>query len=325
MRTFPEIVQRHRRSTKDVEPRRALWYWNEKVFESQLDIDSPSRFHFSGQLEFAQLGPAGLFIVEADAQFIRRSRALAAQRQVPGYMLVQVQSGQLRLEQHGRCACLAAGGLVLIDLSAPLEMELSRSRSVGLFFRQDWLRNWIPAPQKISTLPFRSESGWGAALAAALTCLGTEGNAPLALPAGIVAEQMAALLSLAAGTDVQETTAAQKLLHRIQRTIRNRCFEAGLTPGAIAEEHGISKRYLHHLLASGSTTFTRELMQARLQMAHRMLSDIHFDTLSVAQVSARCGFVEPGHFARRFRRAFGMTPTQFRAARRRGMTVPTEK
>jgi len=317
MLALQEVSARYKLSTTDVEPRRALTYWNEHVFEARLEIDSPARPCFSGQLEFAPFGPAGLFIIEADAQVVRRTPALTVRKQVPGYLLFHMRSGQLRFTQHGRTACVAAGDCALVDLGAPFDMEMTRTRSISMFFKHEWLRNWIPAPQNIVARVFDARSGWGAALAAALASLETMHEEPLALPEGAVAEQIAALLALAAGPSARQLTATGKLFNRIQRTIRDRCHEPGLDPATVAAEHGISRRYLHHLFACSSTTFGSELMRMRLELAHRMMSDARFDALSVSEISARCGFVEPSHFARRFRKAFGMGPTEFRAARRR--------
>jgi len=53
----------------------------------------------------------------------------------------------------------------------------------------------------------------------------------------------------------------------------------------------------------------------RLESAQRLLSDKRYDALSVSEVAARCGFLEPSHFARRFRKAFGLGPTEFRTSR----------
>ncbi len=88
--------------------------------------------------------------------------------------------------------------------------------------------------------------------------------------------------------------------------------ESGLTPTAIAEMNGISKRYLHYLFAQTDTTFGSELMRVRLDAARRLLADHRYAALTVSDIAARCGFLEPSHFARRFRKAYGEGPTEFR-------------
>ena len=38
--------------------------------------------------------------------------------------------------------------------------------------------------------------------------------------------------------------------------------------------------------------------------------------LAIAEVAEKCGFSDPSHFARRFRKRFGVTPIQYRRALR---------
>lgn len=310
---------RQRWSTADVDSRHALAYWVETICRSflEIDIDSPDRNHFHGRLDQSELGPATLYVVEADTQTVRRTPTrIAHSRYSAGYFLLQLRAGQLRYQQYGRDTCIGTGDCLLVDCNAPYRLDcLSQTSSMALRFSHDWLRNWIPAPQNLAGVPFRANSGWSGALCAALANLDIGQDEELALPPGTVAEQIAALFALAAGPEAQASTGSEKLFARIRRTIRDRCSEAGLSPGAVADDHGISKRYLHYLCAHSGTTFRNELMRVRLEIAQRLLSDRRFDSLSVSEVSARCGFVEPSHFARRFREAFGHGPTEFRNSR----------
>jgi AraC family transcriptional regulator, positive regulator of tynA and feaB len=315
-----ERPRRQRWSTEDVESRHALAYWVDTICKSflEIDIDSPAR-HFHGSLAQSELGPATLYVVAADTQSIRRTRARIAHSRYAGYFLLQLRAGQLRFQQYGRDSCIETGDCVLVDCNAPYRLEcLPATRSVALRFSQEWLRNWIPSPESLAGRPLRSGTGWSNALCAVLANLDIEREEELALPESTVAEQIAALLALAAGPDAQASTGSDKLFNRVRRTLRDRCHEQGLSPATVADEHGISKRYLHYLCAHASTTFREELMRMRLDCAHRLLSDRRYDALSVIEVTARCGFVEPSHFARRFRKAFGLGPTEFRALSARG-------
>ncbi len=176
---------------------------------------------------------------------------------------------------------------------------------------QQWLKNWIPEPEGLVGRPFRNGAGWSTPLSSALACLDTDKDS-LALPEGVVAEQIAALFALAAGPQIHASSGTEKLLQRIRSSIRERCHEPGLAPSAIADMNGISKRYLHYLFAQTQTTFGNELMRMRLEAAKRLLSDQRYAALTVSEIAARCGFLEPSHFARRFRKGFGVGPTEFR-------------
>jgi AraC-like DNA-binding protein len=305
-------------STGDVEARHALAYWVDTICKSflEIDIDSPDHPHFHGQLEQTGLGPAMLYVIEADTQHIKRTPARIAQSRYPGYFLLQLRAGQMRFQQHGRECYAETGDIVLVDCNAPYQLECHlTTRTVAVRFAQDWLKNWIPAPHELACRPIRREFAWSNVLAAVFANLPSTLNEDLALPPGAIAEQIAVLLALAAGPEIHAASPSDKLLARVRRTIRDRCHEPGLDPAAVADAHGISKRYLHYLCAHASTTFGAELMRMRLELAHRLLSDRRYTTLSICEVAARSGFIEPSHFARRFRKAYGQGPTTFRAAR----------
>jgi len=304
-------------ATTDVESRHALEYWVDTICTSflEIDIDSPDREHFSAKLDQRPFGPATLCIVEADAQNIRRTRARIARSRYATFFLLQLRTGHARFRQYGRDTQVRAGDCVLVDCREPYLLDcLSPTRSVALRFPDEWLRNWLPSPEQFAARPFSATAGWGAALAAALSTLDTDVDTELALPEGVVAEQIAALLALAAGPEGRASSARDKLLSRLTRTLRDRCHESRLAPGDVADAHGISKRYLHYLFAQNTTTFGKELMRVRLECGQRLLADRRFTSLSVSEISARCGFVEPSHFARRFRKQFGLGPTEFRSA-----------
>lgn len=307
---------RQRWSTADVEARDALAYWVDTICKSflEIDIDSPRRHRFHAQLEQSTLGPATLNIIEADSQNIRRTPARIAHSRYDGYFVLHLRAGQLSFQQYGRESYLAAGDCVLIDCNAPYRLVCRQAtRSVVVRCPRDWLRNWIAVPESLAGRPLRPDGGWSATLASALANLDTEGTADLALPESVIAEQIAALLALAAGPYARVERRSEKLLKRILGTLRARCHEPGLTPAEVAQAHGISKRYLHHLFAQRASTFGDELMRMRLAHAYRLLSDPRFAELNVSEVAARCGFLESSHFARRFRKAYGSAPTEFRA------------
>jgi AraC family transcriptional regulator, positive regulator of tynA and feaB len=320
MLVTPDRPARLQWSTADVDSRHALAYWVDTICESflEIDIDSPDRHQFRARLDQTELGPATLHLVEADTQIIRRTPARIAHTRYAGYFLLHLRAGRLCFEQYGRRSRIEAGDCVLIDCNAPYRLDcLNTTRSVALRFPREWLRNWLPAPESLAGSPLRSGTGWSTALGAALATLDTDREEELALPEGVVAEQIAALLALAAGPGARASRGSEKLLNRIRQTIRDRCHMPGLTPGDIAAANGISKRYLHYLFAHSNNTFGGELMRTRLECAHRLLSDTRYTAPAVSEVAARCGFVEPSHFARRFRKAYGVGPTQFRAARLR--------
>lgn len=306
---------RQRWSTGDVDSRHALAYWVDAVCKSfiEIDIDSPSRSHFRGHLERWELGPAMLHIIEADAQDVHRTHTRISHSQSGGgYILLNLRAGRMNFSQHGRQARVEAGDCVLVDCNVPYHLESEATRSVAIRFGSNWLQNWIPSPHSLACRSFRPNEPWSNTLCMALANLDAPDAENLALPASVVAEQIAALLALAGGSQAHAFTPSEKLLNRIRQSIRDRYYEPALDAGTVAAANGISKRYLHYLFAQASSTFGDELMQVRLERAKRLLADRRYEGLRVSEVAARCGFLEPSHFTRRFRQAFGVVPTTYR-------------
>jgi AraC-like DNA-binding protein len=82
----------------------------------------------------------------------------------------------------------------------------------------------------------------------------------------------------------------------------------GISFKAIAAQLHISQRYLHELLEERGLTFTRMVLEKRLDKAIAMLRDHGRDNLRISQIAYECGFNDLSYFNRRFRARFGETP-----------------
>jgi AraC family transcriptional activator of tynA and feaB len=139
------------------------------------------------------------------------------------------------------------------------------------------------------------------------------------LPSQVMADQMGALLALAAQElqghlpGVQAPNVQQRA--RIHACIEQRCPELQLTAADIAASLNLSPRTLHRTLAAHGETFGKKLIDARLDMASRMLRSRSFDRVTIAEIGKRAGFLDPSHFARVCRVRFGRTPRRLRRNR----------
>jgi AraC family transcriptional regulator, positive regulator of tynA and feaB len=307
-------------STEDVEPREALAYWRDSVCHAiiELGVEAPEGESFQARLEQYTLGPATVSLIEATQQRVERTRHAISRSRTASFHLLHLRAGQFQLEHGDGAALLHPGDCVLVDSTQPHTARCPLpTRCLIVQFPERWLRAWLPAPEEIVDRPLRPQHGWSSALAAALASLRPDDLDGLSLPRGVVAEQLAALLALSAGPTVPQRSSRDQLHARIVRTLHDRYYDPSLAPGAVASEHGISKRYLHFLFACARTTFGAELLGVRLQRAHHLLSDARFADVPIGDIAARCGFAEPSYFARCFRRHFGSAPGAYRAAVRR--------
>jgi AraC-like DNA-binding protein len=108
-----------------------------------------------------------------------------------------------------------------------------------------------------------------------------------------------------------------QLFARICGYIEARLTDANLSPKRIAEENGISVRYLYTLFSGRGMTVSGWVRKRRLLRSRAELDGA--DTrASITEIAYRWGLNDSAHFSRLFKASFGMSPTQYRSSRRLG-------
>jgi len=307
-------------STEDVQPRDALSYWRDSIGQVMLELDiEAAGGGFSAHLDQFSLGPATANFLRATSQSVARSRRCISRSSQEAFLLVHLRAGQFEFERHAEATLVRPGDCVLMDSRERYAVRCPQPTScVILHLPPQWLRGFLPRPEMIAGRVLRADRGWSAAVTAAIAALQPNEMSQLALPPGVVAEQVVSLLALAAGPEVAAGVSRPEQLNgRLYQGLRDRYHEIGLAPAAIAAELGISARYLHHLFAKQSTTFGRELLRIRLERARDLLGDRRCADAPIGDIAARCGFAEASHFARCFRSTFGFAPSDYRRRLRR--------
>jgi AraC-like DNA-binding protein len=91
-----------------------------------------------------------------------------------------------------------------------------------------------------------------------------------------------------------------------------------LSIAMVAGRQGVTPRYVHMLFEADGITFSEFVIGQRLVRAHRMLSDPRFARQTISAIALRVGFGDLSYFNRTFRRRFGTSPSDVRAAARSG-------
>jgi len=108
-----------------------------------------------------------------------------------------------------------------------------------------------------------------------------------------------------------------QLFARISGYIEARLKDANLSPKKIAEDNGISVRYLYTLFSGQGMTVSGWVQRRRLLRCRAELDGA--DTgASITEIAYRWGLNDSAHFSRLFKASFGMSPTQYRSSRRPG-------
>ena len=127
-----------------------------------------------------------------------------------------------------------------------------------------------------------------------------------------IARRIADLVAFAMQGGAHDSIATDSVRHsnlaRVKRIIRARLQDPDLTLTAIAQQCGISLRYLHRLFEAEGQTAQEYLRGERLQFARRMLETAAYQAITVTDVALASGFVNLSHFSTAFKNAFGCSP-----------------
>ena len=77
----------------------------------------------------------------------------------------------------------------------------------------------------------------------------------------------------------------------------------------LATRYGVSPRTVYQHFAKSGMSLAEKIKLTRLQHARRMLYDAKAGD-TVTSIALRCGFSNPGHFAREYRKIYGETPSE---------------
>lgn len=108
-------------------------------------------------------------------------------------------------------------------------------------------------------------------------------------------------------------TALDARRKQIKSFIRKSYARPDLSTEIIARELQITPRYLQMALASEGTTPSEYLKRYRLEASARRLRSSERGALSITEVALECGFNSSAYFSTEFKKAYGMTPRQYRA------------
>ncbi|MFB7905988.1 helix-turn-helix domain-containing protein [Kitasatospora sp. NPDC056076] len=278
----------------------------------------------AGRLASHRLGYVRISTLEADAARVSRTAALIARAPLTEPQVgvgVQV-SGRAVLEQDGRRAAVSAGGFVLYDTARPYSVDYPEGFRTHLFHLP---RRLLGVPEhelrQVAGTAVTPAEGYGSVLVPFLNALAAFAHsypAPVGdrLP-GSVADMLSTLVAQLAAVHTAEVPGApnEHLVRRVREHIDRNLADTDLSPETIARAHHISVRYLHRLFEGEGVTVSRLIQRRRLDACARELGRRGRTAPTVSAVAQRWGFVNPAHFSRAFRAAYGVSPREWRALR----------
>lgn len=271
--------------------------------------------------ELWDLGVATVFASTGTGFRLSRGRRHLRQEGPPIVALALQTLGAGRFGQGDHQDLVPAGRLMLVDLTRPYEFGWSEGGG-SMALQVPYDRLGLPADTVRRAAGRLGASALYPLVHQHLTHLRALGDALDADP-GTAAlgnasvELMRALVVSAAGDGQQAGPVLESTLTtRLLSYLRGHAADPALTPQRIAQVHGISVRRLYALADGAGFSIEQALIDARLEKARAALASPAAHRRTIAAVAREAGFPSASHFARRFRAAYGMTPSEWRRAHR---------
>ena len=314
-------------STNSVPEPDRLAFWHDVVCRTIAGIEAKALVDgrpYAGSIRtqsipLAHLPNFDLIEVEADPQIVTRTKALIDRSECAWLLMIQ-EEGVCEIAQGDRRTTLAPGDIGLLDTSRPYQVMFPRS------FRQSILRMPEPlfrdiAPRGNDLAGFALPGRQPLTAIARQNLLSFERCASMIDPAFLPAAAHCAIdhLSLAMRATLRDEGAriAGHLVPdhvvRADAWISCNLHDAELSVDSVARSVRLSPGHLQQLFRSATgSTVADTIRDRRLASCRKELADPSLGDQSITEIAFRWGFSESSSFSRAFRRAFGVSPRQFR-------------
>lgn len=294
-------------------------YWSDVVTRGVIDaeMEPMGRGRFDGQLSSRTASTARFVNFRTHAHGVSRTASQAGGGD--GHIMVGLQCrGESLMEQGGVRLRLQPGQIALIDSNAPFHLMFPNivERRLVLLPRHMFAKiqhgsSTTAQPQIISI-----NTGSAALARDAIMRLTDTGQLWDDDDCMAMADALVSLLDAAGGKNIARFRQDGARMARIKLQMRQRLSDRRLDPAMIAAAAGLSVRSLHRLFADEGRTFSRVLLDLRLDHAQALLGS--GSDLPLIAVALSSGFADPAHFSRSYRAKFGETPRNTRARLRAG-------
>lgn len=295
--------------------------WLEDLQRTCGNFDSrplPGHAPFQGAVSKRVAGSLEVAEISTNAQRIVRQRPSSDREEDRYCFLVVQREGRSRILQQGRYIHMLPGEMALLDSAQDCEILPQGFIEHSSFH--------LPRDAVIERFPDRrvpfGKLSTGNASGQILQLIvnrvvSRQLSSPLTDEDGV--GLCDSLVSLLAPTCRQESDAVveghsdgMELYHCAQQLIEQRLKDEVLTPAFLAEQLHISIRQLYRLFEHRGDTVCRYVQKKRLERCAEELSDPHRARYSITEIAFRWGFTDSAHFSRSFKKAFDISPRDYR-------------
>ena len=313
-------------STDDGQHGDSFKRWNEAVVEriAPAELTRLGDRPFRGTLEGMGVGSLWITrVTQSPIRIVETPTTIRRHAEDDTLTVGITLEGIVNTSQNGRDAVARVGEIVVLDRRPSIIEMRADSRTLVLDVPRAKLESMLGPAQVYASLTV----GVGQA---STTLVTTFFNELIRVHRSLPPDTAARMASI--GTDLLVASIAErlakeppKLLHgtivvqRAKAYIEANLCDPKLDLPYLAAAVGVSVRRLQELFHEQGRYVSDWIWQRRLEVAAVRLADPGYDHLSLGMLGHGCGFATPGHFSRRFKDRYGMTPRDYRQRARQNI------
>jgi AraC-like DNA-binding protein len=307
-------------TTASVQPRQRFRFWQDAVCDAfvQIDCRKLSDRPFAGELATGSLDSFRISSVVSGDHEVTRTPSRIRQGREEILLVSAMLEGRGVFSQDGRETCLGAGDFVCYDSTRPYCLRFDGDfRQVVVQMPRDLVTRYVGRTELLTARAIRHDSPMGGLVFPFLERMASTILSFETVTANRLSDVMLALLTTAFGElacqdCLPQSTARTALLYRAKAFVCENLHEFDLNTKQIAGHLQISERYLQELFHADGTTVNDWIWSRRLEKCRRDLSGPIRAGESISRIATSAGFSDFAHFSRRFKKAFGQSPRDFR-------------
>ena len=267
---------------------------------------------FSATVAIRELGPVRVSEMTTNATCYLRSDRYVDPVGPPSVYVASAIEGDIQVQQMGRSATLRPGQTAVMGLQQPACARLSPGcRAMAIEIPRNLVHFSTAELVDVVATALRGELvDIIRDLAQSLLVMRSEMTIDQSADCGSTLVSLVA--ALVRQLHAERSHEESGMIDRVKMYIDRRLADPALSPPTVAAGMHISLRFLHRLFEGEPETVTAYIRRRRLEGIRDDLANPELARLTVSEVAARWGLIDPSRFGQLFRRTFGEAPSQFR-------------